>query len=512
MTTPAPEPSRRRDSGPRTRAAGTSAGQAPATDAWLFPPGVPAPATFERLEAGAVTVRYPGPDHRSARALTSALRAARPRLAALTAPELVSLLGAVGERFVRTLDDDAVAETAANSGLSRAMTREALAGMAASWTTDALDRLVRAEFPDPRVLDGFVAEGDRAVHAAAPGVTLHFGAGSVPGVTVTSMIRALLVKSPVLVKPGAGEAALATRFARELHRADPRLRAAVAVRYWPGGAPAWEAWERELLARADQVVVHGGDDAIESIRARTPASTRLIEHPHRVGVAIVDPRASPGASAEAARSVSLFDQKGCVSTQVILYLGDRAEAREWCGRLAGRLERAGATLPAGPPSPGELSSRRQLRGRLAMRAAVSGDVEVWSPETTEWAVVLAPPERFEPVGGRTAWVVPASDPETCLEILAPLAPVLQTVGLAGVDPGRAVDPADAGEDRTVDPAGGRPGAEDLADRLAALGATRIVPLDEVPFPPAEWLHDGSRPLGELVRWSERRPAGGPRGG
>lgn len=452
-------------------------------DAWLLPPDAPVPSAFEHLEAGAVTLRYPKSDHHLARTLTSTLHAARPHLAALATSDLITLLGTVGERFARTLDEYAIAEIAANSGLSPAMTREAVAGMAATWATDALDRLVRAEFPDPRVLDGFVAEADRAVRATAPGVTLHFGAGSVPGVTVTSMLRTLLVKSPVLVKPGAGDVVLTTLFARELHRADPRLAAAVAVHYWPGGAPARRSWERELLTRADQVVVYGGDDTIESIRARAPASTRLIEHPHRIGVAIVDPRGAPAAPAEAARAVSLFDQKGCVSTHLVLVLGDRAEARRWCGRLAEQLALTGRTLPAGPLSPGELSSLHQLRGRMAMAAAASGDVETWSPEETDRTVVLAPAGRFEPVGRRTAWVAPVSDTRSCLEVLAPLSRVLQTVGLAGIRRGRAR----------------------LAEELAALGATRIVPLGEVSFPEPEWLHDGSRPLGELVRWSEHRP-------
>ena len=451
-------------------------------DAWLFPPEVPAPTTFEHIDAGAARIRYPKSDHDLAHNLTSSLRNARASLAALSTDAMITLLGSAGERFARTLDEHTIAEIASNSGLSPAMTRATLTGMAASWTTDALDRLVRAEFPDPRVLDGFVTEADRAVRAAAPGTTLHFGAGSVPGVTVTSMIRALLVKSPVLVKPGAGDAALTTRFARELHRADPRLAAAVAVHYWPGGAPARQSWERELLNQADQVVIYGGNDTIESIRARAPASTRLIEHPHRIGVAIVDPGEARRTAADAARGVSLFDQKGCVSTHLILLLGNHAEARRWCGRLAEHLARTGAALPAGSLSPGELSSLHQLRGRLAMRGAVSEDVEVRGPEAADWTVALAPAELFEPVGGRTAWVVPVRDRAACLEVLAPLSPILQTVGLAGIRAGRT----------------------GFAEALFALGATRIVPLGEIPFPQPEWLHDGSRPLGELVRWSELR--------
>ena len=427
-------------------------------------------------------LRYPKYDHHLADTLIASLRASRSGLAALRTEEMTRILGAVGERFEDTLDQDAIAEIAANARLSAPMTREAVAGMAASWTTRALARLVRAEFPDVRVLDEFVEEDGRKIRAAGPAATLHFGAGSVPGVTITSMLRALLVRSPVLVKPGAGDVVLTTRFARELHRADPRLAAAVAVHYWPGGDPSRAAWERDLLTLADQVVVYGGDDTIESVRARAPASTRLVEHPHRLGVAIVDPGMAPASVADAARAVSMFEQRGCVSTHLVLLLGDRVTARAWCDRLATRLAETAAALPAAPPTPAGLSARHQLRGRLALGAAASGESGLWAPEGADWTVALATAEAFEPVGGRTVWVCAVPGPEACLEILAPLSPVLQTVGLAGIRalPGR------------------------FAEALFALGATRMVPLHEVPFPEPEWLHDGSRPLGELVYWGELR--------
>lgn len=451
-------------------------------DAWVWPPGLPGPDALQVGTAGAMSIRYPKSDHHLARMVVSCLAESRERLAAMSVGDLVNVLGAVGERLAERLDDRAVAEVADNSGLTPPMARVVARGMADSWTTEALERVLRSEFADPAVLDGFTAEVGRQVRAAAPGVTVHIGAGSVPGVTVTSIIRALLVKSPVLAKPGAGDIALTTLFARELHRADDRLEGALAVQYWPGGDPGWEAWEREVLARADQVVVYGGDDTIESIRARTPAATRVIEHPNRLGVAIVDPGAAPDADGQAARAVALFDQKGCVSTHLFLVLGNHDDARDWCGRFAARLQALASTLPPAAAPAGDLSARHQMRGRLALQHAASGDVRLWTGDTGAWTVALAPPELFEPVGGRTAWVVPVPDLTGCVEMLAPLSRVLQTVGLAGLGARR----------------------HEFGEALAAMGATRIVPLDQVPFPDPDWFHDGSRPLGELVRWVELR--------
>lgn len=451
-------------------------------DAWVWPSGLPGPDAFQAGAAGGMSIRYPKSDHHLARTVMSCLAESRGRLAAMSARGLVNVLGAVGERLADGLDDRMVAEIAGNASLTPAMARAVSRGMADSWTTEALDRVLRSEFADPAVLDGFVADGGREMRAAAPGVTVHIGAGSVPGVTVTAIIRALLVKSPVLAKPGAGDIALTTRFARELHRADDRLRGALAVQYWPGGDPAWESWEREVLLWADQVVVYGGDDTIESIRAGAPAATRVIEHPNRLGVAIVDPGAAPDADGQAARAVALFDQRGCVSTHLVLVLGNHDDARDWCGRFAARLQALASTLPPADAPAGDLSARHQLRGRLALRGADSGDVRLWTGDNGAWTVALAPPELFEPLGGRTAWVVPVPDLAGCVDVLMPLSRVLQTVGLAGLGARR----------------------REFGEALAAAGATRIVPLDQVPFPDSDWLHDGSRPLGELVRWAELR--------
>ena len=96
--------------------------------------------------------------------------------------------------------------------------------------------------------------------------------------------------------------------------------------------------------------------------------------------------------------------------------------------------------------------------------------------------------------------MPIPDWKDCLAALAPMAPALQTVGVAGIPAGTTpagTTPAGASE-------------SELVESLFRAGATRIVPLAEMPFPAADWLHDGARPLGELVRWGEARPLAGAR--
>ena len=454
---------------------------------WVWPSGLRQPERVVETRAGDLVVRHPRADRELSRALVASLRSAAPGLSSIPVAELVQILGRAGEALVRGLDGDAVRRVAGNAGMSAAMAAEIVDGMAASWNVGALRHLVAAEFRDPRVLDGFVPGGGRAIRAVGPDVTLHLGAGTVPGVTVTSMMRTLLVKSAVLAKPGAGDVVLTARFARELQRIDSRVGAAAAVQYWPGGAEAWDLWEREVFRAADQVVVYGSDATIESVRARAPASTRLVEHPHRVGVAVVDPREACGAEAQVARAAVLFEQRGCVSTQLVFLLGNGQGVRRWCTDLAGELAALEGALPPGRAGPADLSALHQLRGRLRIKSAASAGtgaetIELWYGEGSRWTVVLAYPDAFEPVGGRTVWVVAVPDLDACVGALAPLAPILQTVGLAGIDADRI----------------------DFARQLCGLGVTRVVPLSRVPYPEADWMHDGSRPLGELVRWSEVR--------
>lgn len=458
----------------------------PPLDGWCWPPSVPAPELMDETRVGELRVRYPRPDAALARTLATALRKAQRGLADRPALDVARVLGTAARRFIAEIDDGgangfACREAAANAGLSAPMIQEVVAEMACSWTAASLVRLVHAEFRDADALDGFADGVGRRFRTSGHGLVAHIGAGSVPGLTVGSICRALLVKSAVLAKPGAGDVALAVRFARILADTDAEVAAALAVQYWPGGWAAHADWERAVLRSADQAVVYGSDSTIEAIRARTPAGTRLVEHRNRLGVAVVDPAAAPTSARHAARAVALFDQRGCVSPHLFVVLADRPRTAAWCKELADHLAALDASLPPGPPDPAAQSALQQLRGRIAMRKAASADVGLWGAPNLGWTVVMADLQAFEPVGSRTAWVVPATGRDQCAQTLASLSPTLQSVGLAGVAP----DP-------------------ELAEALFAAGASRIVPLDRMPFPDADWLHDGSRPLGELVRWCELR--------
>ena len=431
-------------------------------------------------------LRFPTPDPAFARHLSDHLVEAGAHLRERRTDSLVESLGRAGARFLDPADPVRKAAldllpTAA--GLSPAMAREVLDGMARDWTTDRLGRLVRAQFPDPAVLDGFrPGPGGSRVRALGHRLVVQLGAGNVAGVSVGGVARALLTRSPVLLKPGLHDAVLPVLYARALADCDPELAAALAVLYWPGGA---DTMETEVLARAGLVVVYGGADTVEAVRARLPATTPLVAYAHRVGVALVGREALAAGredqiATDAARAVAAFDQRGCVSPHLFwVEEGGALTPAEWAARMATAIAAVEQDLPAGTIPPEVASQVQQLRGTWELKQAAGEGARVFRPAGAEWTVVYDPDPAFSPSClGRFVWVKPVSDLERVADLLAGLRPYLQTAGLCG-----------AGER-----------ASSLVERLGSAGVTRVTSLRRMAWPPAWWHHDGGDPLRALVRW------------
>lgn len=428
------------------------------------------------------------------------LRKARGPLVKRPVLDIARVLGLVGSRFLVADDPlrkEALDRIPGESGLSRPMVRHILDGMARDWLPDRLTRLLREEFDTPELLDRFIRDGsrreptagderppsDRRLRVMGDPVALHIGAGSVPGVCTTSAIRSLLVKSPVLVKPGAGDRALAELYARGLQEADAELANAIRVVYWEGGDAALE---ESLFASVGRVVVYGSDHTVRSVRDRVPVHVPVVIYHHRSSVAVVGPEALEGealgeTAEELAWAASTFDQRGCVSPHRVWVLGSNDDALRLGRATARAMERVHGTIPSGERSDAERSRIHQLREGIEMRAAAGEPVQVWKSAGTEWTVVVESALEIRAAGAPRALVISAcGDSGELFTALQSDGPHLQTVGIAGL---------------------GQWGPR-VADALSSVGATRLVPLDAVTFPPAWWHHDGQGPLRTLVRWVE----------
>ena len=462
-------------------------------EGWALPRGLAVPEVAHRDLGGGAVIAWPKLDAVAAIRLVDRLRGTRDALVARACRDVAAILGTVGARFLDPEDPlrrEAIDAVTSEAGVSAGMADRIVSGMARDWTTPRLLRLLDEEFGGGDELDGFTDRGDRVVAAFGDAWSLHLVSGSVPGVAATSLIRSLLVKTPVLVKPGAGDVALTVLFARALSEADADLSDACAVAYWPGGEGDAEA---VLLARADRVVVYGGDDTIASVRTRVAPATRIVEYGHRIGFSVVGP---DDFDADAlAEAVALFDQRGCVTTHHVFALGSRDRTSTVAAELAGALERLEARLPRGRLRGDEVSALRQRLETDELRAATSDRVEFRGGVNAGWAVIVEPDPGLEPgPGGRTVRVVTATRPEQIPADLDRMRLRLQTAGYGGF-----TDPV---------------AITDLAERLGRVGVTRVVPFASVAFPPVWWLHDGAGPLSALVRRVELEsepPESGGRG-
>jgi hypothetical protein len=469
-------------------------------DAFHLPalPSVPTSSwRYGEGEQVAVELRIPALEPAALTRQIDALLAARESyLASRSIASIIDVVDAVARRLLDPADEmRRVAEAVlpAVTGASREMIRHVLDRMAADWRAEGLRRVLHADVGDERVLDAFhAAEGERSLRRAfGPPLMLHVFSGNVPGVSVTSLVRALLVKSASLGKTAAGEPLLAALFARGIAEADAGLGACLAVTYWPGGD---DELERCALERASAVIAYGSAETIRSLRSRTPAATTFLGYGHRLSFGVLAREAltsegAPRLAEAAARQVATFDQQGCVSPHLFYAEeGGEVEPEAWASMLARAMAALEDELPRGALAPGEAAAIRQLRGEAEFaQIAGRGHVLHASGGGTAWTVIYDPQPDFIPSClNRLVRVKPVAEVLEVADHAEAVASVLQTVGMAG------------------------PAARlsTLAERLARAGASRLCPLERMAWPPPDWRHDGRPPLGDLLRWCDWEPASG----
>jgi len=216
-------------------------------------------------------------------------------------------------------------------------------------------------------------------------------------------------------------------------------------------------------------------------------TTRFVGYHHRVSVGVIGkaaltPDTLHRTASEVAGAAAFFDQRGCVSPQVVYTEEGGAVAPSLFAReLAVAFDALERLLPGGRLERSEAAALHQVRGSAELLQASGSGVEVHHGGAASWTVVFDPTQSF-PAGcvGRVVRVVPVADVLEVAGLLAPAAAHLQTVGVAGCE-GRW---------------------EALAESLARVGASRVTPFGRVPFPPPWWHHDGRGPLRALVRWTD----------
>ena len=330
--------------------------------------------------------------------------------------------------------------------------------------------LVGAELGHAAILDGFQPHGSDGQLARATGRSplLHVISGNTPHAGLQSLLRGLLVGAHNFCKLPSG--GLLPELAAFRAGLPPHLAARVELA---------EALPAAWLDRAEAVIVFGSDETVASLHRRLRPDQTFIPHGHRVSLAVVLDDPAGDSWPDAARAVSLFDQRGCLSPHLIYVRGD---ACGYAQGLAGEMERFERHTPRAALSAGEAATIRALRDDWRFRAANEPTHRaLWhSAGSTAWTVLYDGADgsfTASPLN-RTVYVKPL--PGDLRAALAGVRPFLSTVGLWS--------------------SSGRGDAEWLAS--LDLGASRYCPLGAMQRPPLTWHQDGAPPLGALVRWTD----------
>ena len=376
------------------------------------------------------------------------------------------------------------------TGFSAETLASGLDDLFSAFTNEDFHALLIQEFGHLQRFEGLQAnqEEQRANRASAvrgPELLVHFAGGSLPNPPLMSIVLGLLSRSAQFVKCASGQAFLPRMFAHSLYDAEPKLGACLEIAEWRGGT---DLLERELFSEADCVTATGSDETLGAIKARLPARVRFLGYGHKVSFGYIahDALTRTGLQkliARAAHDVVAWNQLGCLSPHLIyVENGGGVSPEQFAELLARELEAREATHPRGKLSDQEAAAIASRRAFYEVRAAHSPETKIWcSSGSTAWTVVFESDPQFQrSCLNRFVYVKAVSELDQVFQAADVVCGKVSTVGLA------------APEDR----------AQELANRLARWGVSRICPLGKMQSPPLTWRHDGRPALGDLVSWTD----------
>lgn len=339
-------------------------------------------------------------------------------------------------------------------------------------SADDLLELIALEAGHPEALDGFRPYGSRMVAAHPPSTLLHIVSGNTPHAALQSLLLGLLIGSHNLLKlPSCG--------IPEVDRFVERLPGPLAERVETG---------RELDAtwidRAGAVLVFGSDETIASLRGRIPPGKRFLPYGHRVSFGVVFEDPALESVVGAARDVSLFDQRGCLSPH-LFYVDESQglDARSYAAALAQEMEAFQKIEPRGPLVIEESAQILNLRSSYRFRAASDHRVQLWeSREDDAWTVLYEEDPWFvSSCLNRVVFVKPLPS-----DLRKAVGPVLPWIGAIGI----------------------WPATPENAMRLRALHPSRICPIGQMQCPPWTWHQEGRPRLAPLLDFIDFEPGKG----
>ena len=160
----------------------------------------------------------------------------------------------------------------------------------------------------------------------------------------------------------------------------------------------------------DHVWAYGNDETLAKLRGELPAGVVYHPHGHGFGIAIVE-TVGEHTAAGLADDTALFDQRGCLSPRVALFVGEAEPARDFAQALARELARVGHDVPRGEIDADEASDIVRYRDTMLYAAELLHAGKGYVGLDVAGEHLLVPPV------GRNLHIVRTADPESALRAL-----------------------------------------------------------------------------------------------
>ncbi len=238
-------------------------------------------------------------------------------LAATSLERILELLDA----FSRESFSEALPEIIRDSGFAAADAEATLGLLPNLLCRESLEKRLRAEFTNIRVLDTFtkIPHGSFKVRAVPLGVLLHVTAGNVFLSAIDSLIMGFITKNVSILKVSGQNRFFPLFFAEKLRAFDREgiIADKFAVLHWKGGDEATESF---LKSKVDAIIAWGGEEMIATYQRNLPAKVKFLGFGPKLSLQVVTTRGLAGKDlAAVARKIVSdivpWDQSACASPQ-----------------------------------------------------------------------------------------------------------------------------------------------------------------------------------------------------
>ncbi len=368
-------------------------------------------------------------------------------------------------------------------GFSKEMVEAGIEVMIDLLRKESIFTRLNTDLGNYRYLDNWVLdENFKGYIKAQPlGIVAHISAGNVFVGGVDSLIQGIITKNVNIMKMSSNDPIFPILFAESLKTVDETgiLYKSLAIIPWKGGD---EEIESVLKTRCNGIVVYGGAETIKSYRDGLGLHTKLIEYGPKYSFVIVDSnelmkRGIKNVSRLIAKDVTMWEQSACSSPHVV-YINSYDVAEQLLYQLSEDLEYWSHIYPKGRIDDDSATEITKLRELAKVEKAMEISDYRFSSDL-KWTVILNKNPSFQTSClHRTIIIKPVKNIDEILVYIKDMGNFFQTVALVTSD-----------ED-----------AKKISMKLADIGADRFVEPGKMSVRKHGTPHDGSRGLGELVKW------------